>query len=66
MTDPAEGQVIFQAELVAKKWRLKCICPNGIVEYVTGFHDEHSIKNWLASEHRDGWLKARRFGDAKS
>jgi hypothetical protein len=28
---------------------------------VTGFLDEQSIKNWLATEHRDHWLKVRGY-----
>jgi hypothetical protein len=28
---------------------------------VTGFLDEQSIQNWLATEHRDHWLKVRGF-----
>jgi hypothetical protein len=61
MTEASETKVIFEAEQVSGNWRLKCLCPNGVVEYVTGFNDEQSIRNWLASEHKDAWLKARRY-----
>jgi len=29
----------------------------GKIEYVTGFLDEQSTENWLASEHGVYWLK---------
>jgi len=33
----------------------------GKIEYVTGFLDEQSTENWLASEHGVYWLKARGY-----
>ena len=60
------AQVTFDAEKVSDgNWRLRCSGPEAKIEYVTGFRDEQSIKNWLSSDHREGWLKARRYGDAK-
>ena len=56
-----ETRVTFLTQQISGSWRLCCLCPNDKIEYVTGFKDEQSIKNWLASEHRDGWLKARRY-----
>jgi hypothetical protein len=59
MTD---AHVIFKAVKVSEgDWQLVCYCPEGKIEYVTGFLDEQSTKNWLASEHRDHWLRARGY-----
>jgi len=59
MTD---AHVIFKAVKVSEgDWQLVCHCPGGEIEYVTGFLDEQSIKNWLASEHCDHWLKVRGY-----
>ena len=45
--------VIFQAEKVSEGvWQIKCQCPQGKIDYVTGFLDEPSIQNWLKTEHR--------------
>ena len=58
----AQAIVIFKAQKVSDDdWQLICHCPGGKIEYVTGFLDEQSIKNWLASEHAADWLKARGF-----
>lgn len=57
-----DAQVIFEAERVsAGSWRLVCHCPGGKIEYITGFLDEQSTKNWLATEHLDYWLKGRGY-----
>jgi hypothetical protein len=54
--------VIFDAEKVPRGgWQIKCRCPGGKIDYVTGFLDEQSIQNWLATEHRDHWLKVRGY-----
>ena len=54
------SSVIFHAEQRADaKWHIVCHCPDGKIDHITGFLDEYSIKNWLASEHCDGWLTAR-------
>jgi hypothetical protein len=59
MTD---AHVIFKAVKVSEgDWQLVCHCPEGKIEFVTGFLNEQSTKNWLASEHRDHWLKARGY-----
>jgi hypothetical protein len=42
-------------------WQIKCHCHGGKIDYVTGFLDEQSIQNWLATEHRDHWLKIRGY-----
>jgi hypothetical protein len=56
----SSSSVIFQAEQRAEaKWHIVCHCPDGRIDHITGFLDEYSIKNWLASEHCDGWLAAR-------
>ena len=56
----SSSSVIFQAEQrVEAKWHIVCHCPDGKIDHITGFLDEYSIKNWLASEHCDGWLAAR-------
>jgi hypothetical protein len=41
------------------QWAIEAMLPNGKVEYITGFLDEHSTKVWLESEHCEHWLKAR-------
>ena len=54
--------VIFKAEKVFKgDWQLKCHCPGGKIDYVTGFLDEQSIKNWLITNHCAHWLKVRGY-----
>ena len=58
----ADTDVIFVAEKRSRDgWQIKCLCPGGKIDHVTGFLDEQSIKNWLASEHRDHWLKVRGY-----
>jgi hypothetical protein len=57
-----DTHVIFNAEKVLQgNWRIKCHCPGGKVDYVTGFLDEQSIQNWLTTEHRAHWLKVRGY-----
>ena len=57
-----DRHVIFKAEQVPRGgWQIKCHCPGGKVDYVTGFLDEQSIQNWLATEHRAHWLKVRGY-----
>jgi hypothetical protein len=57
-----EAQVIFKAEMVSQgDWQLVCHCPGGKIDYVTGFLDEPSTQNWLATEHRISWLKKRGY-----
>jgi hypothetical protein len=57
-----EAHVIFEAAMVSKgDWRLVRHCPGGKIEYVTGFLDEQSIPNWLATEHRAHRLKVRGY-----
>jgi hypothetical protein len=54
--------VIFRAEKVSEgDWQIKCHCPHGKIDYVTGFLDEQSTHNWLKTEHRAHWLKVRRY-----
>jgi hypothetical protein len=57
-----DSRVIFKAEKVSEgDWQIVCHCPGGKIQYVTGFLDEQSIKNWLTTEHRDHWLKVRGY-----
>jgi hypothetical protein len=57
-----ETPVIFQAEKALQgDWQIKCHCPGGKIDYVTGFLDEQSIQNWLKTEHRAHWLKVRGY-----
>ena len=57
-----ETHVIFHAEKILQgNWRIKCHCPGGKIDYVTGFLDEQSIQNWLTTEHRVHWLKVRGY-----
>jgi len=59
MTDT---HVTFEAEKVFQgDWQIKCHCPGGKIDYVTGFLDERSIQNWLMTEHRAHWLKVRGY-----
>jgi hypothetical protein len=59
MTDT---DVVFEAEKVPRGgWQIKCHCPGGKIDYVTGFLDEPSIQNWLTTEHRAHWLKVRGY-----
>ena len=59
MTDT---NVIFKAEKVPKHgWQIKCYCPGGKIDFVTGFLDEQSTQNWLKTEHRAHWLKVRGY-----
>ncbi len=54
--------VVFEPERIGStEWRIRCVCPNGKIERVTGFHDAQSIKNWLASDHCAHWLKVRGY-----
>jgi hypothetical protein len=54
--------VIFKAVKISEgDWQIACHCPGGKIEYVTGFLDEPSTQNWLATEHRDHWLKVRGY-----
>jgi hypothetical protein len=58
----ADALVIFKPAKVSEgDWQIVCHCPGAKIEYVTGFLDEQSIKNWLTSEHGDHWLKARGY-----
>ena len=58
----ADRHVIFEAEQSPRGgWQIKCHCPEGKIDYVTGFLDEQSIQNWLATEHRDHWLTMRGY-----
>jgi hypothetical protein len=57
-----EAHVIFKTLMISEgDWQLVCHCPGGKIEYVTGFLDEASIHNWLATEHRAHWLTARGY-----
>jgi hypothetical protein len=59
MTD---RRVIFKAEKVTEgAWQIVCHCPDGEIEYVTGFSDERAIESWLQDARREYWLKARDF-----
>jgi hypothetical protein len=50
----ADTHVIFEAEQLPRGgWQIMCHCPGGKIDYVTGFLDELSIHNWLATKHRD-------------
>ena len=56
-----EKSVIFvPAKDSNGEWQIVCHLPDGKVECVTGFLDEVSTKNWLASEHRTHWLQHRK------
>jgi hypothetical protein len=58
----ADTDVIFKAEKVSHgEWRIKCHCPEGKIDHVTGFLDEQSTHNWLKTEHRVHWLKVRGY-----
>ena len=58
----ADTPVIFKAVKISEgDWQIACHCPGGKIEYVTGFLDEPSTQNWLATEHRDHWLKVRGY-----
>jgi hypothetical protein len=46
MTDT---HVIFKAEKISHNWQIKCYCPGGKVDYVTGFLDEQSTQ-YLAED----------------
>jgi hypothetical protein len=61
MTNP---HVIFEAEKVSQNWQIKCYCPGGKIDYVTGFLDEQSTQNWLKTEHCAHWLKVRGYNPA--
>jgi hypothetical protein len=61
MTDT---HVIFKAEKVSRNWQIKCYCPGGKIDYVTGFLDEQSTQNWLKTEHCAHWLKVRGYNPA--
>jgi hypothetical protein len=57
-----DRHVIFEAEQSSRGgWQIKCHCPGGKIDYVTGFLDEQSIQNWLVTEHRDHWLTMRGY-----
>jgi hypothetical protein len=50
----ADALVIFKPAKVSEgNWQIVCHGPGAKIDYVTGFLDEQSIKNWLASEHGD-------------
>jgi hypothetical protein len=54
--------VIFKVQKVSEgNWQIACRCPGGKIDYVTGFLDEQSTENWLASERGVYWLKARGY-----
>jgi hypothetical protein len=53
--------VIFEAAIVPGRLADQVPLPGGKIDYVTGFLDEQSIKNWLATEHRDHWLSMRGY-----
>jgi hypothetical protein len=58
----SNSSVIFiPAKVSEGDWQILCHCPDGKIEYVTGFLDEQSIKNWLTTEHRDHWIKFRGY-----
>jgi len=40
------ANVIFKAEKVSHGWQIKCYCPGGKIEYVTGFWDEQSTQKY--------------------
>jgi hypothetical protein len=59
--------VIFEAEKVSDgDWQIRCHCPAGKIDYVTGFLDEQSIHNWLRTEHRVHWLKVRGYVSSRN
>jgi hypothetical protein len=60
-----ETAVIFETEKVGSNgWQIRCVCPDGKIERVTGFLDARSIENWLASDHRRHWLKVRGYQES--
>jgi hypothetical protein len=53
------ASVIFLTAKISKgDWQIVCHCPGGKIEYVTGFSDEQSTKNWRMSGYRAAWLKS--------
>jgi hypothetical protein len=57
-----ETHVIFKAAMISEgDWQLICHCPGGKIDYVTGFLDEQSTQNWLATDHCASWLKRRGY-----
>jgi hypothetical protein len=53
--------VFIPARVSEGDWQIVCYWPVGKIEYVTGFLDERSIKDWLSSGHRDDWLRGRGY-----
>jgi hypothetical protein len=57
-----DRRVIFKAEQVTEdEWQIVCHCPDGTIEYVTGFSDKRAIDSWLQDQRREYWLKARDY-----
>jgi hypothetical protein len=42
-------------------WQIEALCPDGRIEYVTGFGSKVEIVEWLASGRCQSWLRARGF-----
>lgn len=62
MPETTGANVVFESEKTPRGgWQIKCHCPGGKTDYVTGFLDEQSIQNWLATDHRTHWLKVRGY-----
>jgi hypothetical protein len=53
------ASVIFlPAKISEGDWQIVCHYPGGKIEYVAGFSDEQSTKNWRMSGYRAAWLKS--------
>jgi hypothetical protein len=39
-------------------WQIEALCPDGRIEYVTGFGSKAEIMEWLASRRCQSWLRA--------
>jgi hypothetical protein len=62
MPETTGANVVFESEKTPRGgWQIKCHCPGGKTDYMTGFLDEQSIQNWLATDHRTHWLKVRGY-----
>ena len=64
------ANVIFKAEKVSHGWQIKCYCPGGKIEYVTGFWDEQSTQNYYERQAAGGIIRsapgASRFALSRS
>jgi len=52
------ANVIFKAEKVSHGWQIKCYCPGGKMEYVTGFWDEQSTQKYFERQAAGGMIRS--------